>query len=280
MYLAYSTNGFTRRSLPDAVRAIGALGYTGVELLADAPHWVPGESDAASLAELRRAVAETGLRISNINGNTAAALWPHPPPEPVFEPALSNRDPDVRARRIDYTKGCLELAAAVGADCVSVTSGRTQAEVPPQEGMRYFAESLATLCEFAAGLGLRVGVEYEPALLVETSSEVAWLIERVGAENLGANLDVGHAVCAGEDPHAAIARLAGRIWNVHLEDIAGGKHYHLVPGEGDLDFDAVLDSLARIGYDRALTVELYTCADFDADAARRAFAHLAPRLRG
>ncbi len=274
MKLAYSTNGFTRVDLPAALRRIGAHGYAGAEILADAPHWRPGDD----VEPIRAALADTGLHVSNVNANTAVCLWDHPPPEQVFEPSLSNSDPAVRRRRLDFTFAALDLAAAVGAPCVSVASGRTQAHVPPSEGFRWFADSLAVVCERAATLGVRVGIEYEPAILVESAHEAAAVIDRVGHPALGVNLDVGHAVCAGEDPVTSIERLGRHIWNVHLEDIRGRKHHHLVPGEGDVDFDGVFAALRRVGYDGFLTVELYTCADRAEDAARRALAHLAPRL--
>jgi sugar phosphate isomerase/epimerase len=62
--------------------------------------------------------------------------------------------------------------------------------------------------------------------------------------------------------------LAGRIWNVHLEDLPGGKHYHLAPGEGDFPFAEAKAALAAAGYDGWLTWEIYT-ATADPDAAAR-----------
>lgn len=276
MKLAYSTNGFTRVSLPEAIRRIAAHGYEGVEILADAPHWCPPHCTDADLRAIEDALGGTRLAISNVNVNTAMGLWPSPPPELVFEPSLSNRDPAVRRRRIDYTFACLELAAVLGAPAISVASGRMESDVPPARGFDYFARSLEVVCERAAALGVRVGIEFEPGLLVETSDEVARLIEMVDHPALGANLDIGHAVCAGEDPVDAIARLAGRIWNVHIEDIRGRKHYHLIPGEGDIEFARVIDALRVHGYDGFLTVELYTCTHQADSAARAAIGYLAP----
>lgn len=273
MRLAYSTNGFTRVSLAQAIERIAAHGYEGVELLADRPHWHPELSEVECRA-VRRALTQTGIAVSNINLNTAMALWPEWMPETVFEPALSNHDPAVRQRRINYTLAGLDFAVQMGADCVSVTSGRCESDVLPEEGRRYFVESLATLCEAAAARGLRVGIEYEPGLLVETAAEVRAVIDAVDHPALGANLDIGHAICVGEQPADAIACLAGRIWNVHLEDIRGTKHFHLIPGEGDVDFAAVFGALAAHGYDRFVTVELYTCAAQADNAASRALEHL------
>lgn len=264
--LAYSTNGFARVSLVEAVEQIAALGYGGVELLADHPHWAPGDSPAAVVAMVRR----TGIAVSNVNANTALALWPQPPSQAVFEPALSNLDPQIRQRRVLYTLAAMDLAQAVGASCVSVTSGSRDDSADAGARMDVFADTLSALCVEAAARGLRLGIEYEPGLLVERAAEVAWLIDRVDHPALGANLDIGHAVCIGEDPTHSVATLAGRIWNVHVEDIAGTTHHHLIPGEGDIDFCRVFDALDRSGYDGYLTVELYTCSDRAQYAARLA----------
>ena len=273
MNFAYSSNGFTRVSLPEAIDRIAAHGYRGVELLADRPHWHPGMGELERAA-VRQALKRTGLTVSNINANTAMALWPEWMPETLFEPALSNHDAGVRERRIDFTRAALDFAVQVGARCVSVTSGRCEADVLPGEGKRYFAEALARVCEMAAERGLKIGIEYEPGLLVETAAEVKAVIDAVGHPALGANLDIGHAICVGEQPAEAIATLSGRIWNVHLEDIKGTKHFHLVPGEGDVDFGAVFAALDAHGYDAFVTVELYTCAARADAAAAAAIEHL------
>jgi len=45
--LAFSTNAYTRHSLPEAVRRIADHGYAGVELLGDDPHaYFPNFEDA------------------------------------------------------------------------------------------------------------------------------------------------------------------------------------------------------------------------------------------
>jgi protein FrlC len=274
MRLAYSTNGFTEVDLPTAIRRIAEHGYTGVELLADRPHWHPA-MDYRDRQEVLHALRRTGLAVSNVNANTAMGLWPEWMPETIFEPSLSNRDPAVRQRRIEYTEAALDFAAAMGATCLSVSSGRTEAAVPPSEGRSWFADSLDDLCERAQDRGLLIGIEYEPGLLIETAAEVRRLIDEVNHPALGANLDIGHAVCAGENPLESIELLAGRIWNVHIEDIRGRKHFHLIPGEGDIDFAAVARALRAVDYPGFVTVELYTCSHRADEAASRAHQHLA-----
>lgn len=287
---AYSANGFTERPLHEALGLIKAAGYGGVELLADAPHWLPTpfcdsswgahplSSSVMSAREVRARLDELGLWVSNVNGNTAMLCWPRWMPETIFEPALSHPDASVRARRLDLMYALLDWAKEVGAPRVSVTSGRCPGGCPPEEGIKHFAESLALLCERADQLNLELSVEYEPGLLIERWVELRALIERVDHPRLGANLDLGHARCAGEDPIEAIYGLAGRIWSVHIEDIKGRKHFHLVPGQGDMDLKGALGALDAVGYTGPLTVELYTYAQTqeggDERAAREALTHL------
>jgi sugar phosphate isomerase/epimerase len=274
MQLAYSTNAFTRTDLLTAIRAVADLGYAGVEILCDRPHWFPGEVSDRAIDDVARSLSDLGLAVSNLNANTANGYYTPAPPENVFEPALSNPDPELRRWRQDYTIEALRIGARVGARAVSVTSGHIRPGILPHQSLSHLVESLKPVCEAAARYGVRLGMEYEPGLLVERAEELAEVIERVGSPELGANLDIGHSFLDGESPEAAIALLTGRIWNVHVEDISNRKHFHLVPGDGDLPFRRYFDALRKSGYDGFLTVELYSFPDQPVEAGRRSLQYL------
>jgi fructoselysine 3-epimerase len=266
---AYSTNAYTRYHIDTAVERIAALGYDGVEILCDRPHWFPSETRPADAQRLAERMVALGLGVSNLNANTACGYFDPMPPETVFEPSLSSADAQRRRWRLNYSIAALELAARVGCANISVTSGLPGAGGTPAQGLDLFVDSLKRLCDAAHRLGVRVGIEYEPGLLVERATELAEVIERVDSPLLGANLDIGHAWLAGETPDATIALLRERIWNLHLEDIAGRKHFHLIPGDGELPLQQWLDALRKNGYDGWNTVELYTyTATPDAAGAR------------
>jgi len=274
MRLAYSTNAYTRFPLSEALERIARLGFSGVEILCDRPHWFPGETTVGEAQRVAERLAALGLAVSNLNANTANGYFTPLPPENVFEPSLSSRDPDRRRWRLDYSIAALHLARTVGAPTISLTSGRPDSGGTPTEGLALFVDSLERLCEAAEPLGVRVGVEYEPGLLVERAEELARVIDLVGSPLLGANLDIGHSWLDGESPEEAVGLLAGRIWNVHIEDIAERKHFHLIPGEGDLPFDRYLAALDRSGYGGFYTVELYTYPERPDEVGRRALGHL------
>ena len=277
MRFAFSTNAYRRFSFDEAASRIAALGYDGLELMADVPHaWPAGLLEAPKQA-IRAAMEANALVFSNVNAFMMNAINDHR--HPFLHPSFIEADEGYRRVRIDHTRRALDLCAELGAPHITTEPGGPfQAGAPHRsQAIDLFVESLKPLAEHAANLGVMLLVEPEPFLLVETSDQYLEIAERVNAPSLGLNFDVGHAYCVSEDIPRAIAKLAPHIRHYHLEDIATSRvHHHLIPGEGAIDFAEVVQAIQRTGYDGWLTVELYpNLADPD-DAARRALAYLAP----
>ncbi len=276
MRLSFSTNAFVRFSVTEAIAIIAGAGYSGVELLADAPHLYALSTSDSDLAEVAHALEKTGLLPSNINANTAVGYYGRKFWEPLFEPSLASPDSCERKWRVQYTKKCIDMARALSCPNISITSGRMVPGIAPARSMALLRESLDEVLEYAAVKEIRIGMEYEPGLLVECYSELKELMDTLGAVNFGANLDFGHSHVLGEDPKLVIEGLSSEIFHVHLEDISGRKHYHLIPGDGDIDFGVIRQGLDDISYSGFIAVELYTYPDNPEDAALRAFQHLEP----
>src|SRR4051812_3997688 len=278
MKLAFSTNAFTRFSLIEALRAIREAGYAGVEILADVPHAWPETLTESSVGEIRRELEKLGLSVSNINANCSFGYWKDAPPEPYFEPSLISPNPKHRADRTRMILKTLQFAKDVGAANISITSGRCLGGMPPEPAAKQFAESIKPILEAADSFGVNVGIECEPGLFLEYVAELRYWIDTLKHPRFGANLDVGHSQVIGESIPDAVKMLEGRIWNLHVEDIPGRKHYHMIPGEGTLDWGALHESLRAIRYDRFLTVELYTHTADPQHAADASYQFLSRRF--
>ncbi|CQR73785.1 L-ribulose-5-phosphate 3-epimerase UlaE [Sporomusa ovata DSM 2662] len=280
MELAFSTNGYVKFSLAESIKSIAALGYRGVEILADSPHINPLTISERECDDIVNMLASCKLKVSNINANTAICLYGKNrlPEEILFGPSLASSDSQLRAQRVEYTLKAIDLAAKLGAHCVSITSGRLTPGNPPDNAFRHLIASLSRVLEHALKRNVLIGIEYEPGLLVESEEDFLQLVQTINCPNLGLNLDIGHSHVAGENVCEVIARNSGRIWNVHIEDILGRRHYHLIPGEGDIDFTRVLSALYYCNYRSYLTVELYTYQDDSAEAARQSLAYLQDTL--
>ncbi len=277
--LAFSTNAFSRHSLESAINCIAVCGYAGVEILADKPHLYPDRFSPRRAAKIQAVLSRKGLAISNINANCTFGYWKDAPPEPFFEPSLISPVRQYRAVRAEMIANTLRYAHALGAANISITSGKALPTVPPDKARRQLKESLKPLLDLAHKLNVRIGIESEPGLLIEWAAELAELISVMGSPLLGANLDIGHSVVIGEPLGHTLRLLRGRIWNCHIEDLVGRKHYHLIPGRGNLNWAGLKRQLAVTRYPHFLTVELYTCPDKPRQAAKESMAFLKPIFR-
>jgi len=271
---SFSSNGFVRYSTVEAIKKIRKIGYEGIELLADVPHLYADKLSKSELEQVKSAIERSGLKVANINANTAVGWYGRQFWEPLFEPSLANPDKVLRNWRIDYTKKCVDLADFLDAPFVSVTSGRPAPGISPEESRDLLVDSLEKLVEYSTKRSIGVGVEYEPGLLVECFDELSALLEQIDSPYLGANLDLGHSHVLGEDPREVINGLGSRVFHIHIEDIRGRKHYHLVPGTGDIDFRKILGILTENGYNGFATVELYTYPDRPEEVARQSLHYL------
>jgi protein FrlC len=279
MKLAFSTNAYTRYSLFEALEGIKRAGFAGVEILADVPHAYPPQMDAKLTKQVSDTLARLELAVSNINCNCSFGYWKDAPPEPYFEPSLISPNPAHRADRIAMIQRTLQFARDVGAANISITSGRMLGGMPPDKAARQFVESIKPILDRADALDVLVGIECEPGLFLEYVAELREWINRLNHPRFGANLDIGHSQVIGETIPYEIEMLRGRIWNMHVEDIPGRKHYHMIPGEGTLDWSSLKGALELIKYDRYLTVELYTHTEKPQEAAEKSFQFLSAMFK-
>ena len=274
MKLAFSTNAYTNHSLTQALEGIKKAGFNAVEILADVPHAYPVQMDDSLTSNVVRDLDRLKLAVSNINCNCSFGYWKDAPPEPYFEPSLISPNPKHRADRIVMIQRTLQFARDIGARNISITSGRMLGGMPPERAARQFVESIKPVLDRADTMGVDLGIECEPGLFLEYVAELREWINRLNHPRLGANLDIGHSQVIGETIPYEVEMLRGRIWNMHVEDIPGRKHYHMIPGEGTLDWQSLKAALERIGYDRYLTVELYTHTENPQEAAEKSLQYL------
>ncbi len=105
MKLAFSSNAYLSFSVEETIRRIAAMGYTGIEILADVPHAWPAGLLPAQIDSLRAVLAEHHLAISNVNAFMMNAVAD--PRQPYWHPSWIDPDPHYRAIRREHTKRAL-----------------------------------------------------------------------------------------------------------------------------------------------------------------------------
>jgi sugar phosphate isomerase/epimerase len=248
---AYNTNGAANHRLDDALALISEAGYDGVALTLDHHHLDPFAPDLMGRSEkLARRLEQLGLGIVVETG--ARFLLD---PRAKHEPTLLSREPEGRARRLDFLYRCVEVAAATGAEVVSFWAGVPRPGVDPAGAHRWLVEGISRLVERAEERGVVVALEPEPGMLVETLDDYREVAPKVPGLRLA--LDTGHCLVTGErEPEEAAREFAKELGTVAIEDMRRGVHEHLPFGKGDMDAPAVLAALEEIRFRGLVCVEL------------------------
>jgi sugar phosphate isomerase/epimerase len=249
LLLGYNTNGFAHHRLGDALAILVETGYRSVGFTIDVHHPASEFEDKGLLP-----VVETGARFLL-------------DPRRKHFPTLMSEG---RQRRLDFLFECVDVAARIGASCVSLWSGAG-------DDWALLVDGLRRVCDRADAAGIDVAFEPEPGMLVDTMARFDELRAKLPHPRLGLTLDVGHLFCLEEgSPADWIDRYAPLLRNVHLDDHRRGVHEHLMFGEGGIDFGPVMAALGRAaqGRDLPATVELSRHGHDAVATSRRAFAFL------
>ncbi|MCB9896351.1 MAG: sugar phosphate isomerase/epimerase [Planctomycetes bacterium] len=279
--LAFASNAMKRYSLDEAIDLVADAGYQGMEILLDVPHAFPPQVSDADVKRWREKLDARGLAVSNCNAFMLYGI------EGCHRPSWCERDPERRKLRVEHTRDCLHLAAKLGAPTISTEPGGPIDEgVTREQAADWFEEGIRSVLPDAKEAGVRLCIEPEPDLLIEKAGQYDDFMKRFAGDSLaedwlGLNFDVGHFYCVGEDPAANAARFKGRIHHIQIEDIAADRvHFHLVPGDGAIDFDEFFKQLSAADYDNGwITVELYTFEHKAVEVAERAREFLLPYVK-
>lgn len=256
--LGYGTNGLGDHPLPAALDLLEASGYDAVALTLGFPHldpWAPPADLAALRDRLVRARDGRGMRVV-VETGTRYVL----DPRRKHAPALVDAE---AGPRLAYLRRAVEVAAALGAPVVQLFSGVRPPDVPAAAADDRLRARLPGLVRHAADHGVRLALEPEPGMHVETVGDALGLHSDLGGPAaLGLTVDVGHCLVVEPGGVAGALAAAGpHLAHVQIDDMPRTHHDHRPFGEGDLDLPAALAALAGAcagprGYAGIVSVEL------------------------
>lgn len=159
----------------------------------------------------------------------------------------------------------IELAARLGESLIRVKLSKIlggSRYLLGNEPAVWFAsmlERLQRVAPVARDYGIVIAIENHQDV---TSGELLRLIEAVGDDVLGINLDTGSILATCEDPVTVAQAVAHVVRNVHLKDYRlcrGPEGFRLVRcalGEGVVDFPGIFRALAKAGRGLRASIEL------------------------
>jgi sugar phosphate isomerase/epimerase len=114
--------------------------------------------------------------------------------------------------------------------------------------------SLEHLAIFAKERGVIIALENTPDELGSPES-LQQFIKETHLHDLKLCFDIGHAHIE-EGVQASFETMRDRVVTAHIHDNHGEKDEHLLPYDGDIDWDAALSTLAHAPQDVPLVLEL------------------------
>lgn len=107
----------------------------------------------------------------------------------------------------------------------------------------------------AEKMGLRIAVENLQDRTIDTQVLFDALFERYSADYIGWCFDSGHAHTSNNKDLSFLEPYLDRMIATHLHDNYGVRDDHLIPGDAGIDWDIVVDMIARSTYQMPLNYE-------------------------
>ena len=244
---------FPAQSLTENLKLAADAGFDGVELALDETGELSLSTDEHTLLEIKRTAEELGLETYSL----ACALG--------FNYPLTDDDALVRAKARDIVKRQLFAAKTLGCDSTLVIPGCVCADfIDPNRIVDYetaYNRSLEAFLELkseAEACEVNLALENVWNKFLLSPIELRDFIDKIGSPFVGSYFDVGNAVANGYPEHW-IKTLGQRIKKVHFKDYrreAGGLCGFVDLLAGDVNYPAVTEALASVGYDGWVTAEM------------------------
>jgi sugar phosphate isomerase/epimerase len=223
------------------IRRLARCGYDGIE--------ISGEPALYDPKEVRSLLDDNGLECWG-----SVTLM-------VGGRDLLHEDKYVRVGSVQYVKDTIDLIQALGGSILTVvpsTVGKVTPMSTPDAEWRWAVESLRECQAHAEKCGVRLALEplnrFETYFLNRCDQALA-LAEDVGGD-CGVCLDIFHMNIEEADWAAAIRAAGDQLVDFHVAD-----NNRMPPGQGAIDWELLVRTLAEVDYDGFITVEFVATVD-------------------
>jgi len=206
---------------------------------------VPTEPDAGKAEEIKKAADTAGIRIDSVMNMDH---WKYP---------LSSSDRSAVEKSLAGMRTSLHNAKLWGADVVLLVPAVVDAKTSYHDAWARSQKEIRSLIPLAEELKVVIGIEEVWNKFLLSPLEMAKYIDEFQSPRIKAWFDVGNVVLYGY-PQDWIHTLGKRIVKVHLKDFKRKEDgYAWVNlGDGDVDWGAVRQAFAAVGYSGSVITEL------------------------
>jgi len=266
MKIAGHTMGTPEYALDGAIALFAQIGLDGIEIIVQTDGYrcaIPLAATDAEVLSAKEKVSRAGLLI--------AGLTP-------YLNLYNDLDEQVRQRECADLKRVIDMASLLDCHRIRIYGGKFVDGETDEDGRKLQAliKSMRECGDYAAERDVKLCLENHFGTMTTTATRTAEILREINHPHVGALYDQANiAFFPAEDYEEAIEVQKDRIFYVHCKDLVyrGGKPqkpkftrvssidesertvHSRIPGEGILDWPAILKKLKGIGYDGWVSLE-------------------------
>ncbi|PTB87119.1 AP endonuclease [Thalassospira xiamenensis] len=248
------------------------FGFKELELWGITPHLDLFHGDDDRVKEVRTILIEHNL-----------STWCYTPEQVIYPINIASGDAVLRQKSIDLFYRAADIAAALGAKYLFLTSGRGFESEKVEMAWEYAARAIDLIAQRAQRNGLRCLLEplqRSETNLITNASSLKQMLDDVSQDNIDVVLDTVGMANAGDTVSGYLKKFGDRLAHVQLVD--GTPTGHLVWGDGNLPLSDYVTELATGDYQGKISFEPFGDGTYALDpvkALRRNLQAIAPHLR-
>ena len=227
----------------DAVEIVGRIGYQAIEicLLDDYPT-TPASFKPGDRNQLAYQLKDLDLKLAG-----------------MMDMLKLDTDEPTHAANLERIKAAAELgrhlSPAAPPPIETVLGGRPAEWEAVKEPM---AERLHDFAKVAREADQTIAIKAHVSSAVNTPERLLWLLKQVRSRHIRAAYDYSHFQLAGLTIEGTVRDLGPEIAFVHVKDAEGtaAEPKFLLPGEGDIDYPLLFESLIGQGFEGSVVVEV------------------------
>ena len=245
MKLAYSTWGMPTVPADVSIPYLAQLGFDGIELTV-----IPGYTTDLSILtsrqrqQIQQLLHQHQLTLSAVSAHTS----------------LMNPEPKLHLANMERLKVAVDLAVELQTGSSRPVVNTTPGGRPDQWSVdkQQLIDRLGELIDYATEFQVIIALEPHIGVMIETPEQICELIETVNSPYLRANFDISHFEILGLPMSETIPLMVPKTAHTHVKDQRGlhPNFEFLIPGEGDFDYVAYLQTMSEYGYQGFITVEV------------------------
>lgn len=247
-----TSNVLMHYSAEKTVDMLQNAGFTAIDFSFFDPVWYSEEREDVFFSELRKYAENAGMCFNQA----------HAPFHSSFPDAEQTKN------RFWEIVSALRRAALLGAKTIvvhPVQHLKYADEGVPQQLFEMNMEFYGKLIPYCQEFGIKVAVEnmwqYHPWPKIthstcSTPEEMNRYLDTLNSPWITGCLDVGHASLVGQSPDEFVLAMGSdRLGTLHIHDVTKTEDSHMMPYQGVIDWQKLMQALGTIGYQGDLTFE-------------------------